>query len=223
METMFVIASSYTNRSMDIVPRKVGLSGTPLNEAIIMLRNILPEFKERNNVEKAHVMVLTDGEAAQTRATREVESYDGKSRIVAGRLMYTSAYIRNRQTGTVRQVPHGLGSFTTVLLEDLRTQFPESTFTGFRILESRGGWFIRQATNYDEKLLTNWRKEKSIALTTFGYNKYYVVANSAIQQSSEFEVDDDASKAKIKSAFAKSLKGKKNNKKILGDFISLIA
>jgi len=62
-----------------------------------------------------------------------------------------------------------------------------------------------------------------IALTNFGYNKYYVVANSSIQQSSEFEVDDDASKAKIKTAFAKSLKGKKNNKKILGDFISLIA
>ena len=109
------------------------------------------------------------------------------------------------------------------MLEDLRLQFPESTFTGFRILDSRGGWFIRQAANYDEVLLSIWRKEKSIALTTFGYNKYYVVANSAVQQSSDFEVDDDASKAKIKSAFAKSLKGKKNNKKILGDFISLIA
>ena len=223
METMFVIASSYTHRSMDIVPRKVSLSGTPLNEALIMLRNILPEFKSKNNVEKAHVMVLTDGEAATMRSTKMVESYDGKERLVVGRMLQTNTYIRNRQTGTVRHIPHGMGSLTTVLLEDLRQQFPESTFTGFRILESRGGWFIRQAANYDEALLSIWRKEKSIALTTFGYNKYYVVANSAVQQSSEFEVDDDASKAKIKSAFAKSLKGKKNNKKILGDFISLIA
>ena len=223
METMYIIASSYTSRSMDIVPRKVSLSGTPLNEALVLLRNILPEFKDSNGVEKAHVMVLTDGEAAITRSTKEVESYDGKSRIVAGRMYYTSTYIRNRSTGTVRQIKPGLGSLTTVLLEDLRTQFPESTFTGFRILEQRGGWFIRQAANYDEKLLSSWRKEKSIALTNFGYNKYYVVANSSIQQSSEFEVDDDASKAKIKTAFAKSLKGKKNNKKILGDFISLIA
>ena len=60
-------------------------------------------------------------------------------------------------------------------------------------------------------------------VTNYGYTKYYIVADSAINQSTDFEVDDDASKAKIKSAFSKSLKGKKNNKKILGDFITMIA
>ena len=42
-------------------------------------------------------------------------------------------------------------------------------------------------------------------------------------QDVEFEVDEGASKAKIKSAFAKSLKTKKLNKKVLGEFISLVA
>ena len=223
MEAMYIIASSYSQRSFDIVPRRMGLSGTPLNEALVLMRSILPEFKEQNGVEKAHVMVLTDGEAAITRSTREVESYDGKTRLTAGRMMYGSSYLRNRQTGTVRKTNNGMGGLTKVLLEDLCTQFPESTFTGFRILESRGGWFIRQATGYDEELQKKWKKDRSIALTNFGYNKYYIVANSSIQQSSEFDVADDASKAKIKTAFVKSLKGKKNNKKILGDFIGLIA
>ena len=35
-----------------------------------------------------------------------------------------------------------------------------------------------------------------------------------------FDVDDGATKAKIKSAFVKSLKTKKLNKKVLGEFIS---
>ena len=224
METMYIIARSYSSRSMDIVPSRVSLSGTPLNEALITLREILPEFKERNGVEKAHVMVLTDGEAGLMRTTREFSSYDGTTKITVGRLQTgNSTYIRNRKTGTVRKVEHRLGSLTTTLLEDLRTEFPESTFTGFRILESRGGWFIRQAANYDEELLSKWRKEKSIALTNFGYNKYYIVSSNAVQESSEFEVSDGATKAKIKSAFTKSLKGKKSNKRILGDFISLIA
>ena len=39
----------------------------------------------------------------------------------------------------------------------------------------------------------------------------------------DFEVDDGATKAKIKSAFIKSLKTKKLNKKVLGEFISLVA
>jgi len=108
-------------------------------------------------------------------------------------------------------------------LNDLRVEFPESSFTGFRILEKRGGWYVRQAVEYDESKLSKWRKEKSIALTNAGYDKYFIVASDTIQESSEFSVGEGATKAKIKSAFTKSLKSKKSNKKILGDFISLIA
>ena len=39
----------------------------------------------------------------------------------------------------------------------------------------------------------------------------------------EFEVQEDATKAQIKRAFVKSLKTKKLNKKVLGEFISLVA
>ena len=225
METMYIVASAYTHRSYDIVPSRFGLSGTPLNESLIVIRELLPQFKAENNVEKAHVMVLTDGEAAQVRVSRETKDYNDEPVIMAGRFNYHNTYIRNRKTGTVRKVQaDGSNSpLTTMLLKDLREQFPNSTFTGFRILENRGGWFIRQATGYDDKLQSQWKKERSIALTNMGYNKYYVVSSNALQESADFEVAEDATKAKIKSAFAKSLKGKKNNKKILGDFIGLIA
>jgi len=225
LETMFMIASSYSTRSFDIVPPRIGLSGTPLNESLVLLRKMLPEFKTANNVEKAHVMILTDGEAAPCRTTVTSTDYEGKESISVRRFVHESTYIRNRKTGTVVKIgSRGHNStMTTVLLEDLRREFPESTFTGFRILENRSGWFVRQACDYDPESLAKWKKDKSVALTNFGYNKYYIVANSSIQQSAEFEVDEGATKAKIKSAFVKSLKSKKTNKKILGDFIGLIA
>lgn len=224
MQTIFMIAASYNTRGGDIVPSRVGLSGTPLNEALISLRKILPQFKKNNNVEKAHVMVLTDGEAGWTRYTTEIQSYDGQSKISVGRLGHQNGYLRNRVTGSVRKIDESrLGGVTTSILEDLRDEFPESTFTGFRILERRGNWFVRQAVQYDETQISKWKKEKSIALTNAGYNKYFIVASDSIQESTEFDVDDGATKAKIKSAFTKSLKSKKSNKKVLGDFISLIA
>ena len=40
---------------------------------------------------------------------------------------------------------------------------------------------------------------------------------------SEFDVQEDATKAQIKRAFVKSLKVKKLNKKVLSEFISLVA
>ena len=39
----------------------------------------------------------------------------------------------------------------------------------------------------------------------------------------DFEVKEDATKAQIRSAFKKSLNGKKMNKKILGEFVELVA
>ena len=46
---------------------------------------------------------------------------------------------------------------------------------------------------------------------------------AALSNDTEFDVDDGATKAKIKSAFVKSLRNKKMNKKILGEFVELVA
>jgi len=45
---------------------------------------------------------------------------------------------------------------------------------------------------------------------------------SALSNDVDFDVDEGASKVKIKSAFIKSLKSKSLNKKVLGEFISLV-
>ena len=49
------------------------------------------------------------------------------------------------------------------------------------------------------------------------------MASSALNNEGELVVKEDATKAEIKRAFAKSLKGKKMNKKILSEFIELVA
>ena len=48
-------------------------------------------------------------------------------------------------------------------------------------------------------------------------------STTALATEDEFEVKEDATKAEIKRAFGKSLKGKKMNKKILSEFIELVA
>ena len=223
MEMLFSLASMFDGYNHGFVPAKVSLSGTPLNESLMCLHQILPEFQKRANVEKAHCMILTDGESLGTMYTKEV-TYQGETSYVTSRVDSSSYerkfYIRNRKTGTIRKVGTNL---TTSLLDDLRETFPNSSFTGFRVMERSASWYVRQASNYNEKKLAEWKKEKQIALEGFGYTKYYLVSCTNLSADAEFDVDDDASKAKIKSAFAKSLKSKKNNKKILGDFVGLIA
>ena len=56
-----------------------------------------------------------------------------------------------------------------------------------------------------------------------GYNKYFGLSSATLAQDDEFEVGEFATKAEIKRAFTKSLKTKKLNKKVLGEFVDLIA
>jgi len=80
--------------------------------------------------------------------------------------------------------------------------------------------------NADEKELNimekDWKKSKSYIIKNSGYDAYIVMSSHHLNQDSEFEVKEDATKSQIKTAFARSLKTKKLNKKVLGEFISLV-
>jgi hypothetical protein len=73
------------------------------------------------------------------------------------------------------------------------------------------------------KIQNDWKKLKSFTITNSGYDAYFGISSSALSEESEFEVAEDATKAQIKYAFVKSLKTKKLNKKVLGEFVGLIA
>ena len=70
--------------------------------------------------------------------------------------------------------------------------------------------------------MASWRKQKSFSIKHTGYEKYFGLSATALAQDAEFEVKEDATKSQIKSAFQKSLRTKKLNKKVLGEFIDLI-
>ena len=75
----------------------------------------------------------------------------------------------------------------------------------------------------DEKAQNDWRKNRSFIIKNSGYDAYFGLSSTVLSEDAEFDVDDDATKAQIKKAFVKSLKTKKLNKKVLGEFIELVA
>ena len=72
-------------------------------------------------------------------------------------------------------------------------------------------------------MFSGWKKNRTCTITNSGYNAYFAISSTSLSQESEFDVDDEATKAQIKRAFVKSLKTKKLNKKVLGEFIELVA
>ena len=75
---------------------------------------------------------------------------------------------------------------------------------------------------YNEDHSVDWRKSKTFTIKNSGYDAYFALSANSLAEDAEFDVDDEATKAQIKRAFVKSLKVKKLNKKVLGEFIELV-
>jgi len=230
MKNLFRLATSFGRWTHSSYPTPTGLSlsGTPLNEALISLHQILPKFQKENKLQKVQCVVLTDGEACMVKYHREVQRRWEQEPFLGTAHIGPNAFLRDRKTGNTYSCDVEWSGFTDILLHNLRDRFTDINFIGIRVLEGRdAGQFIRRyygwyGDGYD-KVISSWKKEKAFSIKKSGYHTYFGLSASVLSQDIEFDVAEDASKAQIKSAFVKSLKSKKMNKKILGEFVELIA
>lgn len=208
-------------------PNRLCLSGTPLNESLIALHQILPQFQKENKLQKVQCVVLTDGEANHLPYHVEVKRGENPYLGVRG-VNPHNTFLRDRKLGTTYKFDYGYHHYTDTLLRNLKDKFPTVNFIGIRVLSGRDAnrfinlYHSASDKQYD-KIQSDWKKLKSFTITNSGYDAYFGLSSSALSQDAEFEVADDASKAQIKTAFVKSLKSKKMNKKVLGEFIELVA
>ncbi len=208
-----------------LTPPEFNLSGTPLHEAIISLHQIIPQFKRQNKLQKVQCIILTDGEANPLPIYRYTERrFDVDPVLRVKSLRANRAFLRNRKTGHLYNLGYRYWDFTQAFLKDLKDTYPDVNFIGMRLLAGKdfGGFIKRYCSDTDEDTIKRLRKLKSVTIRGTGYDSYFGMLSSGLYGDPEFEVKDDATKAQIKSAFVKSLKTKKLNKKVLGEFISLV-
>ena len=228
MKNIFRLAHAFNTYSQYTIPLGMGLSGTPLNETLVALHQILPKFQKENKLQKVQCVILTDGEGHCLKYHHEVKRGWEKEPYMGTASIGPNAFLRDRKTGNTYCIGDEWNDLTDVLLRNLRDNFTDINFIGIRVLESRdSGYFIRRYCGYYgdmyDKVMNAWKKEKAFSITTSGYHTYFGLSSSALSQDSQFSVADDASKSQIKSAFVKSLKGKKMNKRVLSEFIELVA
>jgi len=229
MVNLWRVVSSFRGYTGFSNPPRLTLSGTPLNESMISLHTVIPHFQKINKVQKVQCVILTDGEAPVLNYHLEIKRYeDSEPYMGTRRLSPSTTFIRDRKLGTTYKFGDQSHQFTDALLQNLRDRFCDVNFIGMRIMDGRdAGSFISRYCGYHgnehDKAMSDWKKNKSFTITNSAYNGYFGMSSSALAQESEFEVSEDATKTQIKSAFVKSLKTKKLNKKILGEFVELIA
>ena len=202
----------------------LGLSGTPLNEGIILLNYIIPNFKRDNDLQKVNICILTDGEANPSAYGAAVHYTDEDEKIRPRRCDY-KVVLRDRKTGRV------YGNFayqeeTNIFIQQLQDRFPEVNVLGFRILAGNqlSNFVHRFARNvfYDD-VQKQWRKEKSAIIPNpVSYTALYALSNKDMDEEAVLDVNEGAAKAEISRAFKKMIKSKATSKKILNSFIDYV-
>jgi len=207
-------------------PASFQLSGTPLNEALLTLHKIIPSFKAQHKLQKLHTIILTDGDAAPVAYASERYTYNGQKEINAYHIRWgDNFHIRDRKLRTT----YKLGENHTIpILKNLSDNYPEVNFIGIRIATAGElGRFIRSYDNFDaidvDKIQSQFKKEKSASVSIPSFSKFFVLSSNNLHEDSSFTVEEGAGKATIRAAFKKSLNKSKFNRKILSEFVTLVA
>ena len=241
MEILWMVASYYgfeADREIAfnkvVFPGFLNLGGTPLNDAIIAMMEIVPKFKRDTGVQKVNTIFLTDG------ASNNLDGvYD--YRLDTGTGDHTAVIDRIRGTMTISD-PKTLKNYevagydmTDGLLRILKDRVDGMNLIGFFVAGSGRSGRVDKRALYSlqrdlgmDAIMEQVRfinKNKYLVIDSKGYDEMYVLPAKGMEVSNEGLSDElvGASKAKLKSAFGKSMKGKVESRQLLNKFVKLVA
>ena len=226
VKTFWRLASAMSRQNewyLDI-PQRFHLSGTPLDTSLIVLHEIIPQFKKKYDLQKVQTIILTDGESEPIGYGQETENPRTLDRKLFKRqLKRKGVFLRDRKLGTTYELKEWIDG-TGVYIQYLQDSFPDVNFIGIS-LTTNGDFnkMLRWHQIDDIKLRERWVRNKSVSMKVNNYTKHFYINTKGLGDEVEFNPPEQATKAQIRSAFKKSLNQSKFNRKILSEFVELVA
>jgi hypothetical protein len=215
-------------------PGFLNLGGTPLNDAIIAMMEIVPKFKRDTGVQKVNTIFLTDG------ASNRLEGiYDYRLNTDTGEHTPYISTVRGTMTisdpKTLKNYEVAGYDITDGLLRILKDRVPDMNLIGFFIAGSGRSGRVDKRVLYNLQRDLSWdvimeqvrflNKNKFLAIDSKGYDEMYVLPAKGMKVENEGLSDElvGASKAKLKTAFGKAMSGKIESRQLLNKFVKLVA
>ena len=203
-------------------PDRLGLGGTPLNEAVVAAMEIVPMFQKKNNVQIVNTIFLTDGQGGQLRSIWDSETgnYDGMG-YRGNNILVDSVTKRH-----YKMDDHDTKTFLEALKDRTGTRL-----AGFFIAPHQKTQFRRDVgyvINQWDKIDDMHKELKTNSFTVvegdLGYDQFYILSDKNLRvEQAEVTLDSDMTKGRMKNAFIKSRKNKIGNKAMLSKFAEFVS
>ncbi len=223
-------------------PRNLELGGTPLDDAIIAMMDLVPKFKNDTGVQKVNTIFLTDGASHKLDGVYDYHFNSRTNEHEEFVKPLKSGYWGTRKensdiiTDPVVNKTYEITSMTNDLLRILKGRVPGMNVIGFFIAgNGKSGRVDKNTLRYLLPEEDTWEimkkikfinKNKYLAISQLGYDEYYVLPGGNALKTENETLDDEligAGKAKLKTAFTKMSKGKLSSRQLLNKFVGLVA
>ena len=223
-------------------PRNLELGGTPLDDAIIAMMDLVPKFKNDTGVQKVNTIFLTDGASHKLDGVYDYHFNSRTNEHEEFVKPLKSGYWGTRKensdiiTDPVVNKTYEITSMTNDLLRILKGRVPGMNVIGFFIAgNGKSGRVDKNTLRYLLPEEDTWEimkkikfinKNKYLAISQLGYDEYYVLPGGNALKTENETLDDEligAGKAKLKTAFTKMSKGKLSSRQLLNKFVALVA
>jgi len=230
-------------------PKDYNLTSTPLNEALVILNKLIPEFQSKYKVDKLSLVTLTDGEADgdmvdyQYDPAQENKYLSTGYKTIDGHFIYTQTivktdkknYTTERKADNSNGINNNRAALTATMLKIMKSKF-NCTTIGFFLTRQIRQHFERYVREYIyennkyvknanyEKMKKSFTKDKVLKVFKEGYDSYFVI-NSKDMNIENYNLDkiDTESTSNIKKMFSKSMKNRIHSRVLLNKFIEQIA
>jgi hypothetical protein len=224
-------------------PAVLSLGSTPLNDAIVVAMDLVPEFKKSAGIQKMHTIFLTDGASNGIRNKYVVYSKDGhvfdtETGINFGTQVFTDTITGNKVSSA--DYPQQNDRQTKMLLSLLKKRMPDMNVVNFFVAGGgRSGNVkyqdIRDVVGYDMvqgyqemlNLVKKCNKDNLLIVPKGqGFDVTYVLPGlGKFDMNTELDLEDGVTynKGQLKRAFSKMSNGKTANRPLLNNFIKMVA
>lgn len=210
----------------------LGLSGTPLNDAILVSRDLMAKFRKEKNIQIMNFVCITDGESNHSHFYRgKLTGYrSGETFPTSGSRHFTNIFVDEESRIQSMINFDGSHKVTAMFARTVRAS-QSATFVGFYIVS--GSYDVRHVSyrylSYTESVLfqDKWRKKKDGAVIPgmLNFDEFYIIqgGRNLQAQQAKFEEVKDMKKGQLARAFISAQNKRGASRAILGKFIEKIA
>ena len=236
--------SNVSNEKYFLTPNGMTLRGTPLGEAIMASVPLVERFKKENSLQIVNTVFLTDG------AGQLPQSYMKKERSDLWATDYQTHYVSSTKDsvyihdqGRIYKTSiSGHWNLYNELWKSLYQILKDRTgcsLTGFYISPNRKNHFKRDANHlfagqnlYEmghtegvDGIFKTMKQKGYVSIKYCSYDSFIMIPTNKLNldEDNELAVDSEMTKAKMANAFIKNRKTNQTNKKMLREFVEIVA